>query len=99
MRVLAGVRYRITGTVGDDFYRVEASVTGQFRPPPGFAYTPTNWNLYTPLVGGGGPNQPPENPDYPTEKLLAIPDVSSFREVTATLTKNPTLPGGAAEYQ
>lgn len=99
VRVLAGVRYRTTGTVADDFYRMEASVTGQFRPPPGFAYTPTNWNFYTPIVGGGGPNQPPENPDYPTERLLALPDVPSFREVTATLTKNPTLPGGTAEYQ
>ena len=99
VRVLAGVRYRTTGTVADDFYRMEASVTGQFRPPPGFAYSPTNWNFYTPLVGGGGPNQPPENPDYPTEKLLAFPNVSTLREVTATLTKNPTLAGGAGDYQ
>ncbi|HMC82947.1 MAG TPA: GDSL-type esterase/lipase family protein [Candidatus Polarisedimenticolia bacterium] len=99
VRVLAGVRYRTTGTVGDDFYRMEASTTGQFRPPPGFAYTPMNWNFYTPLVGGGGPNQPPENPDFPTEKVLALPNVSSFREVTATLTRNPTLGTGAAEYQ
>jgi lysophospholipase L1-like esterase len=98
VRVLAGVRYRTAGTVADDFYRMEASVTGQFRPPPGFAYTPTNWNFFTPIVGGGGPNQPPENPDYPTEKLLAFPDVPDFRQVTATLTKNPTLPPGAAEY-
>jgi lysophospholipase L1-like esterase len=99
VRVLAGVRYRTTGTVADDFYRMEASVTGQFRPQPPFDYTPTNWNFYTPLVGGGGPNQPPENADYPMEKLLALPNVATLREVTATLTKNPTLAGGAAEYQ
>jgi hypothetical protein len=99
VRVLAGLRYRTTGTVADDFYRMEASVTGVFRPLPGFSYTPTNWNFFTPLVGGGGPNQPVEKPDYPNVKLLALPNVSAFREVTATLTKNPTLAGGAAEYQ
>ncbi len=98
VRAVAGVRYRTTGTVNDDFYRMEASVTDQFRPPPGFSYTPTNWNFYTPIVGGGGPNQPPENPDYPNERLLAVPDVPAYREVTAALTKNPELPPGAAEY-
>jgi len=97
VRVIAGVRYRTTGMVADDFYRMEASVNDQFRPPPGFSYSSTNWNWYTPIVGGGGPNQPPENPDYPTEKLLAVPNVPSYREVTATLTKNPVLaPGGAS---
>jgi SdrD B-like protein/GDSL-like lipase/acylhydrolase family protein len=99
VRVIAGVRYRTTGTVTDDFYRAEASVTGQFRPPPGFNYTPTAWNFYTPIVGGGGPNQPPENPDYGTEKLLAFPNVAAYVEASATLTKNPVLPAGAAEYQ
>lgn len=99
VKAVAGVRYRTAGTVNDDFYRMEASVTGQFRPPPGHAYTPTNWNFFTPLVGGGGPNAPAENPDYPTEKLLAVPNVASLREVTATLTKNPTLPPGAADYE
>ena len=99
VRVVAGVRYRTTGTVADDFYRMEASVSGAFRPPPGFSYTPTSWNFYTPLVGGGGPNQPAENPDYPNAMLLALPNVSTLREVTATLTKNPTLTGGAGEYQ
>ncbi|HEV8337396.1 MAG TPA: GDSL-type esterase/lipase family protein [Candidatus Polarisedimenticolia bacterium] len=99
VRVLAGVRYRTTGAVGDDFYRMEASVTGQFRPPPGFSYSPMNWNFFTPIVGGGGPNQPPENSDFPAEKLLALPNVALFREVSALLTKNPTLPPGAAEYQ
>jgi hypothetical protein len=99
IRGLAGVRYRTTGTVSDDFYRMEASVTGVFRPPPGFNYTPTNWNFYTPLVGGGGPNQPPENPDYPTEKVLAVPNVAAYREVSAILSKNPTLLTGTTDYQ
>jgi lysophospholipase L1-like esterase len=99
VRVIAGVRYRTTGTVTDDFYRMEASTTGQFRPAPGHAYTPTDWNYYTPIVGGGGPNQPQENPDYPTEKLLARPNVATYREVSATLTKNPVLPQGASDYQ
>ncbi len=98
VEAVAGVRYRTTGTVTDDFYRMEASVGGQFRPAPGHAYTPTDWNFFTPIVGGGGPNQPPENPDYPTEKVLARPNVASYREVSATLTKNPTLPEGAADY-
>lgn len=98
VKVIAGVRYRTTGTVTDDFYRMEASPTGQFRPGAGHAYAPTDWNFYTPIVGGGGPNQPPENPDYGTEKLLVRPNVASYREVSATLTKNPTLAGGAGEY-
>jgi hypothetical protein len=98
VRVVAGVRYRTTGTVADDFYRMEASVTGQFRPPPGFAYSPTDWNFYTPLVGGGGPNQPAANADYPEAALLVLPDVTSYRESTSTLTKNPTQPPGADEY-
>jgi hypothetical protein len=49
-------------------------------------------------VGGGGPNQPVAN-DYPDAKLLAVPNVASLREVTGMLTKNPTLPAGATEYQ
>jgi hypothetical protein len=96
--VIAGVRYRTSGTVTDVFYRIEASPTGTFRPPPGYAYTTTNWNFYTPLVGGGGPNAPASNADYPTEKLLALPNVSSLRDVSTTLTKNPVLVGGMGEY-
>lgn len=98
MKVVAGVRYRTSGTVTDDFYRIEASPTGTFRPPPGYAFTTTNWNFYTPIVGGGGPNAPASNSDFPTEKLLALPNVPSLREVSATLTKNPVLAGGAGEY-
>jgi hypothetical protein len=99
VRVVAGVRYRTTGSVGDDFYRIEASVDGQYRPPPGFNYSPTQWNFYTPLVGGGGPNMPVEDPDYPDARLLVLPDVPSYREVSALLTKNPVLPGGASDYE
>ena len=55
VRVVAGVRYRTSGTVVDDYYRAEASVNGQFRPPAGHDYTPTDWNFFTPIVGGGGP--------------------------------------------
>jgi hypothetical protein len=98
VRVIAGVRFRTAGTVADDFYRMEASVAGQFRPPPGHDYTPTDWNYYTPIVGGGGPNQPPENPDFPNARLLALPDVATYREASATLTKDPELPPGAAHY-
>jgi len=98
VRVIAGVRYRTTGAVADDFYRMEASVDDRFRPDPGFDYSPTDWNFYTPIVGGGGPNQPPENPDYPGARVLALPDVPTFREASATLTKNPELPPGAADY-
>ncbi|HEX4825161.1 MAG TPA: SGNH/GDSL hydrolase family protein [Candidatus Polarisedimenticolaceae bacterium] len=98
VKVVAGVRYRTSGTVTDDFYRIEASPTGTFRAPAGYSYTTTNWNFYTPIVGGGGPNQPASNADYPTEKLLALPNVPTLREVSATLTKNPALPPGAGEY-
>src|SRR5262249_10265843 len=99
VRAIAGVRYRTTGTVTDDVYRMEASVTGQFRPPPGFLYNTTSWKWYTPIVGGGGPNAAVENPDLPAEKLLVRPNVATLREVTATLTKNPVLPPGSGEYQ
>jgi lysophospholipase L1-like esterase len=98
VKVIAGVRYRTSGTVTDDFYRIEVSPTGTFRPPPGYSYTTTNWNFYTPLVGGGGPNAPASNADYSTEKLLALPNVGALRDVSATLTKNPVLAGGAGEY-
>ncbi len=99
VKVIAGVRYRTSGAVIDNLYRMEASIGGNFRPPPGFDYSPTAWNFYTPIVGGGGPNMPPENPDYPDARLLVVPDVGAFREVSATLTKNPVLPPGADEYE
>jgi hypothetical protein len=98
-RAIVGVRYRTRGVAVDDLYRMEASVTGQFRPPPGFAYTPTDWNFFTPIVGAGGPLQPAENPDYPGARTLVVPNVPAFREVSAMLTKNPTLPGGASDYE
>ncbi len=98
VKVVAGLRYRTSGQVTDDFYRIEASPTGTFRPPPAYAYTTTNWNFYTPLVGGGGPNSPSSNSDFPTEKLLALPNVASLREVSSTLTGNPVLLGGSGEY-
>jgi hypothetical protein len=99
VRVIAGVNYRTRGTVGDDFYRIEASLDGAFRPPPGFASTPTNWNFFTPLVGGGGPNSPAENPDYGSARVLAVPQLANYREVSAMFGKNPELPPGAAEYE
>ena len=98
VRAVAGVRYRTAGSVADDFYRVEASVDGVFRPPPGFAYTPTQWNFFTPIVGGGGPSSPPENADYPAARLLARPDAPVFREASALLSKNPVLAPGQGEY-
>ena len=99
VRVLAGVRYRTDGTPVDDFFRIEASLDDQFRPPPGHHYTPTSWNFYTPIVGGGGPNAPAENPDYPAARLLAVPGVAAWREVSATLGKDPLLPPGASDYE
>jgi hypothetical protein len=100
VRVVAGVRYRTTGTVNDDFYRMEASINETFRPDAGHAYTPTSWNFFTPIVGGGGPNQPPdEDPVYSGNVVLAYPDVPAYRDVSALLTKNPELPGGASDYE
>lgn len=98
VRVIAGVRYRTSGAVADDFYRMEASIDDRFRPDPGHAYTPTDWNFYTPVVGGGGPNQPPDVDDYPDASVLVLPDVPTYRDVSATLTKNPELPPAAADY-
>jgi len=98
VKVLAGVRYKTSGTVTDDFYRIEASPTGTFRAPVGYNYTTTNWNFYTPIVGGGGPNAPASKPDYSNESLLALPNLAALREVSATLTKNPVLNPGAGEY-
>ncbi len=99
VRAIAGVDYRTSGTVNDDFYRVEASIDGTFRPPPGFSYSPTSWNFFTPIVGGGGPNSPAENPDYSAARVLAVPDLSVYQTRSAMLGKNPVLPPGAAEYQ
>ncbi|MFN7964941.1 MAG: SdrD B-like domain-containing protein [Acidobacteriota bacterium] len=98
VKVIAGVRYRTTGTVSDDFYRVEASVDDTFRPPSGHNYTATDWIYFTPIVGGGGPNAPVEDPDYPSTRLLALPNVANYREVSATVMKNPTRASGAAQY-
>lgn len=98
VRVIAGVRYRTTGTVADDAYRIQVSVTDQFEAPPGHIHTPTSWNFSTPLVGAGGPDQPVAG-DYPGAEVLIIPDVPAYRDVSSTLTKNPTLPAGAAEYE
>jgi hypothetical protein len=95
VRVLVGVRYRTTGVVGADTYRFEASRDGLFRPPPGHAYTSIDWDFFTPIVGGGGPSAPAENPDYAGARTLALPEVAALREVTATLTRNPEIaPGG-----
>jgi len=93
VKVVAGVRYRTTGTVGDDFYRIEASINDQFRPPAGFNFTPTGWNFFTPIVGSGGPDG-----TFPNVALLVRPNVASYREVSATLTKNAVLAGGAGQY-
>lgn len=98
-KVIAGVVYRTTGTVSDDFYRVEASINDQFRPPAGHNYSPTDWIYFTPLVGSGGPNNPPEDPDFPAVKTLVRPNVANLREASATLMKNPTRPLGAARYE
>lgn len=89
VKVVAGVRYRTTGNVTDDLYRIEASVNDQFRPPAGHPYSATSWIFFTPLVGGGGPNAPAEGPDYSNAKLLVRSNVASYREVSATLMKNP----------
>jgi hypothetical protein len=99
-RAVVGVRYRTTGpgTPVDDLYRMEASLDGGFRPAPGHAYTPTDWNFFTPIVGAGGPSQPPEGPDYPDAETLVVPEVAQYREVSATLGKNPVLEPGAPEY-
>jgi lysophospholipase L1-like esterase len=100
VRVIAGVRYRTSGPGQpvDDLYRMEASINDEFRPPPGHAYTPTDWNFFTPIVGAGGPSQPTENPDYPNAETLVVPQVPAFRDVSATLSKNPELPAGSSEY-
>lgn len=91
VRVVVGVRYRTAGDLTDDFYRIEASVDGSFRPPAGHAFTPTAWNFHTPLVGSGGPNAPVEDPDDPSLPVLVVPDVAEARTVSASLTKNPVV--------
>ncbi len=97
-RAVVGVRYRTTGVMDHDAYRIEASPDGEFDPGAGFEYSPTNWNFATPIVGGGGPGRPLENPDFPEARILAMPDVPAYRDVSATLTGNPILSTGAAEY-
>lgn len=100
VRVIAGVRYRTTGgVVADDYYRIEASLDEDYRAPVGHAYTPTDWNFFTPIVGGGGPGAPAENPDYGSARVLVRPDVASFREASAMLGKNPALDPGEGLYR
>ena len=99
VKVIAGVRYRTTGLFVDQLYRIEASRNDQFRSPPGFDISTTNWNFYTPIVGAGGPNAPVVRPDYGDARLLVAPNVGPSREVSATLTGNPVLPPGAGEYE
>ena len=99
VKVIAGVRYRTSGSFADQLYRIEASPSGAFRAPPGHAYTPTDWNFYTPIVGAGGPNAPAGRPDYPAARLLVTPDVAVAREVSATLTTNPEVDPGAGDYR
>ncbi|ANM31853.1 hypothetical protein ABI59_23280 [Acidobacteria bacterium Mor1] len=93
VRAVAGVRFNTTGTVGDDYYRMEASLGGQFRPDAGHAYSTTDWSYYTPLVGAGGPNKPDSNADYPNAQLMVVPNAASPREVSSTLIKNPEIQG------
>jgi hypothetical protein len=98
-RLVAGIRYRTSGDVTDDFYRVEASLDGSFAPPPGHAFSPAAWNFSTPMVGGGGPNAPAGGSAFEANvRLLAQPEVPDFREVSATLTGNPVLAPAGDEY-
>ena len=99
VRAVAGVRYRTSGTVNDDFYRMEASLGGTFRPPPGHSYTPFDWDYYTPIVGGGGPNAPASNADYAGARVLVVPDVPTMREASAMVTVNPVQDPGAVRYR
>jgi lysophospholipase L1-like esterase len=99
VKVIGGVRYRTTGSFQDDLYRIEASPGGIFRAPPGHDFSPTDWDFYTPIVGGGGPDAPSVKPDYPNARLLVRPEVADFREASATLTRNPVLDAGAASYR
>ncbi len=99
VRVVAGVRYHTSGAVTGDFYRIEASVDGAFRAPAGHAYTPTDWNFYTPIVGSGGPNAPALAPDYPGVKTLVQPNVATPRTASATLTKNPVVSADGRGYE
>jgi hypothetical protein len=99
VKVIVGVRYATGGDFAEQLYRIEASPSGVFRAPPGHPYTTTDWNFYTPIVGGGGPNAPAGRPDYPNARLLVTPDVPAPREASATLTKNPVLDAGAGDYR
>lgn len=100
VKVVSGVRYATTAAFPSNAFRMEASIGGLFRPPPSHAFSPTDWNFYTPIVGGGGPGQPVGDTyaDTALTRVLVAPDVSALRTASATLTKNPTLPPGAGEY-
>ena len=37
--------------------------------------------------------------DYPNAELLAVPDVAQYRDVSATLSKNPVLAPASGEYE
>lgn len=79
-QVVAKVRYRTTGPISDDTYRLEASVDGTFAPPGSSA---SDWNTIVPIVGSAGGSIP----------VLAVPDPAAWREVSALVTKGAPIDG------
>jgi hypothetical protein len=79
-RVIAGVRYRTTAPFGDDTHLFDASFV-DFAPPQ---WTFDGWDTVTPIVGGSGTGGNITS----WSRVNAMPDVPSWRDVTAMMTLN-----------
>ncbi len=82
-QVVAKLRYRTTGPIVDDSYRLEVSVDGTFAAP---GSTASDWNTIVPIVGSAGGSIP----------VLAVPDPAAWREVSALVTKGAPIDGSAS---
>ncbi len=79
-QIVVRVRYRTTGPIQDDTYRLEASVDGTFSAP---GSTSQDWNTVVPIVGSAGGAIP----------VLAVPDPAAWREVSALVSKGAAIDG------
>ena len=92
-RVIVGVRYRTTGTFTDDTHHIDASFV-DFAAP---VYSFTGWDTVSPLVGASG-TQGNIAASVSRSVVNALPNVPSWREVTAAVTLNAVDDGRVTGY-
>jgi len=80
VRVIAGVRFKTTAAFADDTHLFDASFVDFAAPQWSF----TGWDTSTPLVGGSGLG----GNIAASSRVNAMPNVTSWRDVTAMVTLN-----------